>query len=508
MGQLLEELGAAVKSVSNAFAAAGAIASTGFAQALDFVFRLSPQKQFEDLSEKVKGTEERIESLTKNVEENGNKSGIIGLVARSNKREIDDLNLSLEEDNKGLERLKTNLGLLDGQNIKINIDLSGIETAQENIKNLFADLKTKAEQDAGVFKVPGFSDAGAAEIFNKYKTAKEEFDNSLNKTEALDKFKSKLGELETTVAGAPIRDATKELATGVVELAKAASSGDFSKASQLFETLGGSLQKVKDSARSAQVGLKGFSSLIQGAEKAVAEKTKAQLKDTKDTLAGIKKQEKEFENFVKSLRRSLKTAIPQGFQKELIDTFNNGGLSAEQFEKALIDIGKRAKAAGVDMGAFSKEIADLQKLADKGVDLVLNAETSEATDKIKSDIQDILKDAQSGLPNIRELIFGKDPSGKATGGGFFGFDLGLGAEEEAQVAGALQQSLSNVLNIAVDGVTRDDVPELGRAIGSAIGAAIAVSLGVDPATGAAIGGLVGEAVGLVAQNFGKDKNRD
>ena len=77
--------------------------------------------------------------------------------------------------------------------------------------------------------------------------------------------------------------------------------------------------------------------------------------------------------------------------------------------------------------------------------------------------------------------------------------------DEVQLAGTLQNSLSTALSIAIDGVGREDVPELGNALGSAIGAGVAAAFGGDPATGAQIGGIIGQLVGMAVQGLGKDK---
>ena len=504
-GAALAELGTVAKFTKNAFDLLGAGIKSATAEVIDFVFRVSDAKKFEDLTAKIESNIEVLKFYKKSLDDNTKNSGQFSAATRQSQEYVDRLTASLKQDIQASDKLKTSLGLLGNQNIKINIDVSGIEKAQENIKNLFADIKTKASEDAGV--IPGFSTAEAAAILDKYRKAKEEFDNSLNKTEALDKFKSKIDELEATVAGAPIKAAVEKLGTGIGDLAKAANAGDFSKAVQTFGALGGSIKEAAGAARAGQVGLKAFSVSIEKVDVAVAESAKVRKQNTKDTLAGIKKEEKAFDNFVKSLRRTLKTAIPKSFQKELIDTFNNGGLSVEQFEKAIKDLAKRAKDAGVDIDAFKKEIADLQALADKGVELKVNADTSQ----VNADIQDSLKNVQSGMPNIRELIFGKDPSGKASGGGFFGFDLGgeissqiesglatsTSVEALAGAQASIASAVANAFSLAVDlafteGITSDDAGELGAQIGGALFGQL----------GATFGRVIGE---VIKRNFGDSK---
>jgi hypothetical protein len=512
-GAVLGELSAQAKGLALGFDAAGVIIKTAFAGALDFAFRLSPQKQFEDLTAKVKESEERIKELSRNVEEYGNKGGLLGLIARSNKREIDQLNLSIEEDNKKIERFKTLLDLLDGKNIKVNIDLSGIETAQDNIRSLFADLTREAEQQAGVFKIPGLPDAEAAGILSDYKAAKEELDKSLNKTEALDKFTSKLSEIEAKVKGAPIKEAAKGLATDISNIATAVSSGDFSRASEIFGKLGGSLNKVNTSARSGQVGLRVLTDAIEEVNKQINEKNKTQKKDTRDTISGFKKQQAELKSFTTSIRRSLERAIPDDFQRRLVDLFNDPTKDAQALADAIEKLGLEFKAAGGDVQAFIKEAGALKDLKDQMPGKLL---PTASADDIKSTRQynEELERAQSGSINLRDTLLGvqEDATGKKAGGAFFGFDLGFGDSDgarqvEQQLASDVQNVLATAFQAGVDGFTREDVPQIAAAIGTVIGGAIGAYFG-GPAgaqAGATFGNILGQYVGQALSVFGKDK---
>ena len=508
-GAALAELGALAKGLANGFKTVGVVVSTGFAQALDETFKflgigLSKESKIAILNDDIAETRERIEYLKTTIPATGE----LGLIARGNKEQIDKLNESLDKDQKALDLLKGTLNELDGKNVNIKLAIEGIETAQSQIATVFADLGKKAEQEAGVFKIAGLPDAEAAQIFSSYQKAKEEFDNSLNKTEALEKYKAALKDIEQQVAGGAIKTAAKDLASDVSNLATALSSGDLGSAKNIFGDIAKGVVNVSKATRSTNLSLKDLEAGLNGVNGQIKKNATTNKNAAKQFASELKKQERELQQFTRGIARALEKAIPSDVQKDLVDIFNDPTNDAKKLADKIEELGKKFLKAGGDVQAFIKEAAALKDLKDKIPNRPLqgSAENTNAID----DYNEKLRQAQQGTINLRDLIYGKqtDAGGKLKGGGFFGFDLGLNDQTESALAGEVQNFLGTALQAGVDGFARDDIPQIASGLGALIGGGLAAYFSEgDPnitAAGAQAGAFIGNAFSSVLEPFGKD----
>ena len=485
-GAAFAELGAVAKGVANGLATAGVIFKTGFGEALDFVFRFSPEKKIADLNGEIADTSKRIEYLKTTIPATGE----LGLIARSNKAEIERLNQSLAEKQKALDTLKATLNELDGKNVNIKIAIDGIEAAQSQISTLFADLGKKAEQEAGIFKIAGLPDVEAAKVFSEYKKAKEDFDNSLNKTEALETYKNALKGIEQQVAGGAIKESAKQLASNIDALAGAVSSGDFKNAKNIFGNIAKGVVDVSKAARTTTVSLKDLEAGVSGVNGQIKKNATVNKNTAKDAVKAVKQQETAWDNFLKKLNRELDTAIDPDIQIKLAEAFRTSEVGSQELIDKLKELGAEVIKRKGDIDALTKAAGEFAEVAQQGGPILNTGAESKAALSDLEDAQKELKQIQAQSLNIRSIF--TDAEG---GGGFFGFDIGLGPQNEAALASSVSDAVQLGLNLAFEKFTRDDAPQIAGQIGSVVGAGIGAALG-GPA-GAAIGGQIGGTLGTV-----------
>ena len=503
-GAALAEVGAISKGIANGVSQFWTLAKIGVAGALDAIFSLSPEKQIEALNAKIAESERRVQELNRKAQE----SGGLGIIARGNAAELRILNQELETDRKELERLKNILGELDGKNIKIKIDLTGIETAQQNIKTVFEGIAKEAEGQAGVFKISGLPDEQAAAIFKRYEEAKKEFDLSIQDTTALNKFKGVLKDIEAEVTGAPIKDAAKDLATNASNLITALSSGSLGKAKEALSGVGESLSTVNKAARATVLGVKDLGNGITGINKRVSKSISELRKDQRDSTKDLKNQERQLKELTRSLGRALDKAIPVDIQKQLVDVFNDPQNSAEELQAKIQAIGEAFLKAEGDYQAFAKEVSELNKLKNEAPGTLIQGSSKQqnALNETSKKLQELKKQSL----DIRSILFGKkDAQGNEAGGAFFGFDVGgIKPEGEAELAGQVQDFFATAFQAGVDGFAREDVPQIAAGAGALIGGGLAAYFsGGDPsitAAGAQAGAAIGSAFASVFEAFGKD----
>lgn len=509
-GAALGELGAVAKGISNGFAAAGAVISTGFASALDYVFNLSPEKKIAVLSDEIKETSAQLEVLKTRAKE----GFVLDIFAKANAREIEELTKKLEEDNKKLETFKNLVGQLDGKNIKVNIDLSGIETAQDNISNLFSSLRREAEGQAGIFKVAGLSDQAAAGFFAQFKSAKEEFDKSLNKTEALEKYNAKLQQLQSQISGAPIKEAATGLASAASGLISAVGVGDIDKIKSGFASVGSAIKGVAQSANASKVSLKDLERGFSGVSKKSTETTRKLKEQEKQVLRGLKKQLKAFDDFADGIDRIAGTAVPEEYKDQIVALFLDSTLSADKFAEELKKVGKKAQDAGIDLNELKDGISNVDKAFKKTSDakVLKNAFGGQPAEDRLQELKKQSFDLKKLLDSVN-LEFGSE-------GAFFGFDISsaFGEEQEAALASQIQSSLVTGLSGAFDSTVRKDYEQAAKDVGATIGAiagavigevivdvfTLGLAPGVGAAIGAAIGSVIGSAVGDAVYRLGGD----
>jgi hypothetical protein len=491
IGKATGDLAAKFVVLKNAFSFIGSVGVKAVTPVLDLFGSFSLDKQIKDVEFWKQQYEQAIEAAKK---AKAAAESVGDSRAAQNQAEYAEFwNQKLKQANATLIQLRGELDGIAGKNVDLQIRVTAVKDSQNQIDQIISDFKTSAAQDIGVFRSDQFDTATFDNFVQKVQKAKEQF----AETKDIDKFNSAIDRLKTESFGSDLASATtnvKDAVSGLVgTLSNTSGPEKFAGAvGNLKDALIGFIKTGKNTQSTAKV--------IEAALKSVFKDTK---KNTSDTERELKKQKAAYDQFVKGIKRSLGTAIPDEFQKQIIETFKDGTLSAADFEQKLIDIGKRAQAAGVDLAAVQKEVQDLQKIGSEiGFDkLEVNAEESE---KIKKNFQD-LQNIQSGMLNFNELLTGAKPG---EGGGFFGFNLGdaFTAESEAQIADSVQGALSTAFSMAVDGFTRDDVPELSAAIGGAVGTAVGAYFG-GPAggqAGAVIGSGIGQIIGEALKTFGQD----
>lgn len=491
-GGTLAELGAIARGAANDLSQFALTALVPLAQYFNQIFKFTPEAKIQATKDEIKRLEDQIADL-----QDRSARGIGNPYL--NTRFIEESTAALEAQRKELERLETKANQLNGTTIAIKVLIANLQESQNAIANLFTNLQTQAEQELGIFKVEGLTDDQAANAFKRLTDAKVKFDLSVKDTTALNKYKEEVGKIQKEIIATPFENATKNIASAGSQLAQSIGSLDFSKAKDALNDVKGGVSEVTKVIKGQGVSQAQFTKLIEGSAKAADKFTSKYTKNLKTAGKELDKQEKELKQFTQGIARALDNAIPEDFQKKLVDIFNDPTLSAEQLADKIQALGIDFKNAGGDVGAFIKEAAALKDLKDEvpGRDLVGSSEITKDFDKVQEEI----KKAQEGVLNIKNL-FGGDGSK----GAFFGFDLGGGISTEAQgqLAGVLQDQIGNALQIAADGVSREDAPNIGRAIGAVVGAAIAAALQVDPAIGAAIGGVIGEVAGTAVMRLGKD----
>lgn len=380
--------------------------------------------------------------------------------------------------------------------IKLRVDLSEVEAAASRLPSLFASLNQSALREAGVFKIPGVDDATLAGVTGKITELEKNFQLGKVKAEEYQAQLSSLsGEFQKIVGDGYLQ----QISTEITQLEDAQRSGaaltqeQSTRLDQLRTAYFGAAQGASASAAATEEVKVAF----DFARKAGAKAASDIQRDQKKIASGAEKESKRtleaYKKFVRDLKRTFDQAIPPNFEQRLVDLFNKGEVGSQEFIKQLEKLGEEFQKTGGDFEAFKKEIEELNKLKIENPLRKIKGNSTEesARRNLENQLGDIL--------NIKKLLGGD------TTGGFFGFDISsLDIQGEQQLASTLQDTLGNVLQMAIDGVSREDAPALGQSLGSAVGAGIGAFFG-DPQTGAQIGSLVGQILGTVLQNVGVDK---
>lgn len=479
---------------------------------LDIFVRASPEKQLEDLNKQIQRSQEIIR---KNAEE----IGLFGTALGDSYTNIrTNIIQKAAEDIREAQAKIRELGLTiqevrDQSNtpIKIKVDLTEVFQAQAAFKGLIADLRANILEQGGTFEVPGISaqalqSAGDAVEALTLKVLESKgqfsgFDAEFKKIQdslAFDIQKEKVGQLNTELA--QLRKEQSQI-------------GDTSSAAykKNIQAIGEAEAKLKEynnqaglSVEAEKAAKKALESRVQGAKKKYDELIAKQKQQAREAAAAAKKQSDEWSSFLKQLNRGLSTGLEPEIQQRLAQIFRTTALGSDELIRKLQELGVEVQKRKGDLNALAKEAAGYNEVAQRGGPILGTAEASkEATANIEEQKRQLAQ-IQNSMINIRKIWTGQ-AAGEG-GGGFFGFDIGEGldAQQEAQLAGALQESIGGALRMAIEGINREDVPELGKLIGTGVGAAIGAYFG-DPQTGAQIGAVVGELLGVITMGIGKDK---
>lgn len=504
-GTATAEVGSFFKGLANDIRSGLTLAKVGFTEFVDLFADLSKEDQLKTLEGKINDLAES----TNRLREVRAKGGLgPTLTARLAEEEQALANAQKEAEALRLEIQK--LRAEGAQGIKINVDTSDISTAQNDFKNFFTTLRQDTSELGGAIQVPGVN----PETVNAAAKAYEELalKQLQGKTSAAE-FNAEFSKIENSVASVVQASTLKPLAEELVALQKASqvAGADADTYARKIAEVTAKIDAAKTSAGlygATQKQLeKVFNRAGGAAKKAYQEILSAQTKTGNDAKKKLKQQEEQLRQFTRSLGRALDQAIPSDIQQQLVDIFNDPQLSAEELRIKVQALGEQFLKAGGDFQAFAKEVGGLNDLKNEFPDrpIIGGAKQQAELDEYNK----ALINAQRSAVNLRDILFGEEfNNGKKAGGGFFGFDIGeaFGPETEAQIANAVGGALQTAFSMAVDGFTRDDVPELAGAIGGAIGTAVGAYFGGQAGgqAGAVIGTELGKIIGEALKTFGED----
>jgi hypothetical protein len=380
--------------------------------------------------------------------------------------------------------------------ITLRIDTTEIDAAANRLPELFNKILQSASRDVGVFTIPGVDSSSLDNALGQISTIEERF--RVGKISAQD-YVAALREATTELGNLVGEGRIATLSAQLQELQNVVDSGGTltTEQTQSYSDLSRALDAARESASASAQATEELGVAIEYARKQGQKAAGEFQRDQKKISSAVEKESKkaanEYKKFVRDLNRTFNQAIPKDLQKKLTDLFNTGKIGSKEFIEELDKLGEEAIKTGVDIEALKKEIEALNKLKIENPlrDIKVDSTTESNIRDIESQLGDVF--------NIKKL-FGGD-----TSGGFFGYDLsGIEIAGEQELASTLQSSLSSALQIASDGVTREDAPQIGRVIGTVVGAAIGAYFG-SPEAGAMIGGFVGEIAGTILQSFGADK---
>jgi hypothetical protein len=472
-----------------------------FAETLDIVFFKSQKTRNLQLALEIKSIREELDALNKQNER------FKDLPIELRQRELNKaselqakLNSLQEEQNKllGEEFAARN----KNANVPLRVENEETLSNISETESAIAGLKKKIEEDLGVIRLPGLD-------LNQVKQFEPELDAVFKSIET--------GALKGEAAGLAVEAAVKKISVALGEANKKVTELDIERVAKALEAKPDD-SNLKLELETLRQRLKLQTENIDNDERQRAQAVKFALERQRlvkkgiqdDTAAGkrggdiLKQRQKEIEGFVRTVARQTNSAIPPQFEQKLADLYKKAIPGTKEFIEQLKLLGEEALAAGVDLQALAKSAGSLEELAAQGVPLDQIPSTDELREAA-AEYNKNLQDIQDEFPNIRDFIFGKDfEGGKKTGGGFFGFDIGgIDITGEQEFARATQQSITTALQMAIDGIGREDAQALGATIGTAVGAGIGAYFG-DPATGAAIGNMLGGLLGKAAEGLGKD----
>jgi hypothetical protein len=413
----------------------------------------------------------------------------------------------------------------DAFKINAKIDTSGITDAITETESGFEQLKKKTEESLGLVRIPGLNvealDAVIPKIDEVFaRIEKGQAGTAQNAANEVVNLAKEVGEqvkqanIEITRKALAAEQEAQSFALAqsldstskITQQEQASTEARTLKIRQLQEELKLQEQSAALDEKQREQLLKLLDERKSRVKKQIAEETKASRNAGRQSKKLADQQEKQLEDLTKGLNRALRIAIPPDVQRKLIDVFNDPQKDADELAKKIREIGAAFLKSGGDFKAFEKEVKDLNDLKLEFPDLKLTGSAQQSEDAIKR-IQE-LRQAQQGIPNIKELFAGEGTSN----GAFFGFDLGESFNDatEAELANQIQNFLGTALQAGVDGFAREDVPQIAAGLGALIGGGLAAYFsGGDPtitAAGAQAGAFIGNAFAPLLEAFGQDIN--
>jgi len=510
LGAITGAIGAKLKNLQNVLVGLGLTLLTDVTKGIDSAFSISKQQQYEDTAEKIAIIEQKIKDTTEALNDpNLNKAFLPGL-----KRSLAESEVELATAKKALEDLGAEIGVVQVQGangIKIKVDLTDLNAAKLRLAGFIDELQAEVLAAGGEFEIPGLSKDTISTALKGYEELIKARELGLVGAEDA---KQRLSEIIDPVAlelqQTKLKDINNQIAiltTEQVQLTVATGKGSDEISNQIkaLEAQRGAVQKGAGVSEEALEKLKkAYKNAGTQGVKSANEVKSALQRQAKESISAAKKQSDQWDSFLTSLNRQLKVAIAPDIQKRLAEVFRTTAVGSSEMTARLQELGAEVQKRKGDLNALAKEAGDYLEVAQRGGPILDTAEQSKAAADALDDQKAKLQQIQKSMLNLREIFTGA----KEGGGGFFGFDLGTAfdAESEAQLAGSVQNALSTAFSLAVDGFTRDDVPELAGAIGGAIGTAVGAYFGGQAGgqAGAVIGTELGKIVGDALKTFGDD----
>lgn len=510
LGAITGAIGAKLKNLQNILVGLGLVLITDVTKGIDSAFSISKQQQYEDTAEKIAVIEQKIKDTTEALNDpNLNKAFLPGL-----KRSLAESEVELATAKKALEDLGTQIGIvqIQGANgIKIKIDLTDLNAAKLRLAGFIDELQAEVLAAGGEFEIPGLSKDTISTALKGYEELIKARELGLVGAEDA---KQRLSEIIDPVAlelqQTKLKDINSQIAlltTKQVQLTTATGSGsdEISNQIKVLEKQKEAVQKGAGVSEEALEKLKKAykNAGTQGVKSANDVRT-ALKRQANESISAAKKQSDQWDSFLTSLNRQLKVAIAPDIQQRLAEVFRTTAVGSSEMTAKLQELGAEVQKRKGDLNALAKEAGDYLEVAQSGGPIRATAAESKAEQQANDERIAQLQQIQKSMLNLREIFTGA----KEGGGGFFGFDLGTAfdAKSEAQLADSIQNGLSTAFSAAVDGFTRDDVPELAGAIGGAIGTAVGAYFGGQAGgqAGAVIGTELGNMVGEALKVFGDD----
>lgn len=486
----------------------------GLGRRLDeFLVLSEPAKRarFAELGDEIKKVQDRL-SETGFLKPFGGLKDQLQKDLQALKSEYQSLGIELDVIDKKREAQKD-------QKIDLRINTEQLSADAAETEAIFAKIKQDVQESLGVIQIPGLDQA-------KLDAA----------TPALDAIFTKInqGKVAATEAGAAVETFVKNLSIDIQKTNIDLTTKKLNEARAALEKKPGDEQALVDvRTLEKQLGIQQKSVTLEAQQRSqlikyAENRRKIQKEIYDDAVKESKRREsqnkklsdqaqEELERLRKTLSRSLDNAIPADVQRQLIDIFNDPQNSAQDLIDKVIALGEAFAKAKGDTGAFAKEVEKLKNLKDEMPQAGLFGSAEQTKNAREYNKQ--VADAQKGLINIRDLIYGPaktDPkTGKTEGGGFFGFDIkdafgpetqaqlqtALGAESfagvEAAIAKAIVEGLKLAIELAFTEFTRDDAPQIAQQIGTVLGGDI----------GGIIGKLIGENIMRNTQDLASTKER-
>jgi hypothetical protein len=384
---------------------------------------------------------------------------------------IEELTERIRKQREEVAKLEQQLYNLNQISVKPTIDLDELRAARQEIESAFTGFSEQAAQEEGINAFPGLDATQAQALIDRIVSIRNEF----SKTKDILSFNKALKGVEYEVSNL--------LATGKLEKLQEAfeSATSQEEADQIRANIIAVTEAVREQGVATEEGAKALRVLFSRTARLYREQATEEKKARDKSARILDQRRRDLENFTRKLRGEFDVAIPPEFSQQLADLFNTENLGTEELIDAILEIRKQFLAAGGDVAALQKEILELKKLSDQGIEIKgTSTETKESVKQIQ-DTKNAISQANSEILGIIQ-----------------------------DVANIIRGVLSTAIKAALGEITREDVAEVATSVGTLIGAGIGGFFGgfqgaaIGASIGQQIGGIVGDVLEAVTGRNIKD----